>query len=187
MQTCLALQNLAALAAPSASTAHPLSSWPASWLPLLPTLHTVHVASSAFMAGIVLLAQCVVYPSFALKDPARYQQAMQHHQRSIGFIVAPAMLIEGACATILLLAGFAATSLPSSVITLAAINLVLLFSCWLLTFLAIVPLHMRLTDSTAADRDALLRTMLRRHWFRTAAWSAHAILACVMLLHARSA
>jgi uncharacterized membrane protein len=166
MQTSLALQNLANAA------------------PWLPVLHIVHVAASAFMAAIVLLAQFVIYPSFAFKDPARYQAAMQHHQRSIGFIVAPAMLIEGACATLLLVSGFAATSFTSSIVTFAAINLALLITCWLLTFLAIVPLHMRLTSSTAADREALLRTMLRRHWLRTAAWSAHAILACVMLWQA---
>ncbi len=173
-----------------ASPKGPLSGLVRELADLLPALHIVHTASSALMLGVVLVAQAVMYPGFAFKDPTRFREAMQHHQRSIGFIVAPGMLIEGATASLLLVLALSMPQASAIAAPLAIANALLLASCWVLTFAIIVPMHMRLTtnEQAPAERAALITRLVRIHWFRTAAWSVHALLACVMaLLALRSA
>jgi hypothetical protein len=142
------------------------------------------------MLGVVLVAQAVMYPGFAFKDPSRFREAMQHHQRSIGFIVAPGMLIEGASASLLLVLALSMPQAATIAAPLAIANALLLASCWALTFAIIVPMHMCLTtnDQPPPERAVLITRLVRIHWFRTAAWSMHALLACMMaLLALRSA
>jgi uncharacterized membrane protein len=180
--TVSALLAAANSSAATASSKGPLSGLVHELAPLLPTLHIVHTASSALMLGVVLVAQAVMYPGFAFKDSTRFREAMQHHQRSIGFIVAPGMLIEGASASLLLVLALSMPQAATIAAPLALANAVLLASCWVLTFAIIVPMHMRLTtnEQAPAERAALITRLVRIHWFRTAAWSVHALLACVM-------
>lgn len=146
-------------------------------------LHIIHVASAFLMLGVVLVAQRVMYPGFAYKDPARFADAMRHHQRSIGPIVAPSMLAEGASAVLLLALAASAPQATPAPLLLAIANIALLASCWVLTFATIVPMHMRLTTDAMESlaRSTLVARLVRTHWWRTLAWSLHAILASIML------
>jgi hypothetical protein len=149
------------------------------WAFVLP-LHVAHLAFSWLMLGVVLTAQRVMYPGFALKDPERFAAAMQHHQTSIGFIVAPSMLLEGAAACTLLVIAFISKGGYGLSIPIAACNVACLAACWVYTFAHIVPLHMKLTRSDASVRAELIQTLVSHHWLRTIVWSSHAMLAAWM-------
>jgi hypothetical protein len=159
----------------------------------LHALHIAHVLSSGFMFGIVASAQCVMYPGFAFKDTARFQEAMQHHQRSITPLVAPGMLVEGVSAGLLLIMCLRESRLGDATmsgshqgsVSLAVTNALLLMACWLLTFLHIVPMHMQLTTGTPGPtRDQLVTRLVRHHWLRFSLWALHVACACIMLAQA---
>jgi hypothetical protein len=87
------------------------------------------------------------------------------------------MLIEAAAATILVVPLF---SVADS--RLAWLGLALLAVVWLSTFLVQVPLHAAL--ERAPSRETMDRLVLT-NWVRTAAWTARAVVAGLMLASAR--
>ena len=142
-------------------------------LAALPLAGLVHVAATLFMTGLIWFVQLVHYPLFLhvdRRDFARFQRA---HETRTTRIVAPAMLLELGAAIAVTVTGW---SRLDSGLLLA--NLGLLAIIWLSTALLQVPRH-RVLES-GYDRSAHHHLTVS-NWVRTAAWSARAILALLIL------
>jgi uncharacterized membrane protein len=134
-----------------------------------------HAASTLAMAGVIWFVQVVHYPLFAAVAPERFAEYEAGHRRLTTFVVAPLMLAEIATAVALVLRPAAAAAQPRWAVWA---GLALLAVIWASTFLVQVPLHERL----AAGFDAAAhRRLVRSNWVRTAAWTARAGLALLLL------
>lgn len=129
-----------------------------------------HAAATLAMAGLIWFVQLVHYPLFSLADRQRFTEFAARHQRRTSWVVAPLMLLEALTASLLPLVR------PG---TLAWLGWLLLALVWLSTLFLQIPLHRRLVKRfAAADVARLVAT----NWLRTAAWTARAAIA-LMLLH----
>jgi hypothetical protein len=126
--------------------------------------------SASAMTGIIWYVQVVHYPLFAAVGDEVWFSYHADHERRTGWVVAPLMIVElGTAAGIVVLGGHG---------ILAVAGLVLAGSTWILTFSLAVPLHRRLN----AERElATLRRLVDVNWLRTAAWSAHGVVALALL------
>lgn len=136
----------------------------------LPTIALLANAAAAwFLTGLIWIVQVVHYPLFASVGRDGFATYESAHARLITLVVGPAMLAEAAAALAL------AFARPPAVPAWAAwTGLVLLAAIWLSTFLVQVPLHGTLAGGFDADAHARL---VATNWFRTAAWTARALLA----------
>lgn len=137
---------------------------------------TGHLAVTCYLVGLIWTIQRVHYPSMAFNDPEpnRAIQAEKQHCDRIFWIVGPAMLIEGALATMLLVA-----SLQTTRWLLPGLGMLLLLCIWLSTALIQMPIHdqLLLTPNRLAQ-ERLVRT----NWIRTVAWSLRGLLAVWLVL-----
>ncbi len=133
----------------------------------------LHVVSTLVMVGVIWMVQVVHYPLMAFADRNRYPAFQRAHERRIGWVVIPPMLIELVTAAALAMASW--SPVPPA---LAWIGLALLAVIWASTFSLQVPRHRRLQrgfDQVAHER------LVRSNWVRTVGWTARGILVLVML------
>lgn len=133
----------------------------------------LHVVSTLLMVGVIWIIQVVHYPLMAFADRNRYPAFQRAHERRIGWVVIPLMLIELVTAVALAMAPW--SPVPRA---LARIGLALLAVIWASTFSLQVPRHRRLQrgfDQVAHER------LVRSNWVRTVAWSARGMLVLVMM------
>lgn len=144
--------------------------------PAVPAVMTVLLLTAAgawFMAGAGWIVQAVHYPLFAGVGPAGWAAYHEAHSRRITFVVLPAMTVE------LLGALGVAADRPGGVAAgLALAGFASAFATWAITGLAAVPAHTALGRGFDA---AVHRRLLRVDRARTVLWSAHAVLAAVMV------
>ena len=134
-------------------------------------LFVAHAALTWAMAGLIWTIQLVHYPLFSGVPADRFPAWHRRHTRRITVLAAPGMLGEALTAGLLLLAGCREPAFLWSLPLLAVV--------FASTFLVQVPLHGRL----AAGWDPGAHTALvRTNWWRTAAWSARAMLLAVCLM-----
>ena len=127
----------------------------------------VHLAATWFMVGLVWFVQCVHYP--LLRDlPAEIVPAYQlAHMRRTSPLIPTVMILE------------AATGISIYDGSLWwIINTALLLFIWLLTFLVIVPLHVRLSEKYNPTHHGRLLVF---NLVRSLAWLGHGITAIVLL------
>lgn len=129
------------------------------------------------MTGLIWFVQVVHYPLFAKVGEAAFKGYEHDHQRKTTWVVAPVMLIEAAAASILVVP---VVGVANSI--LAWLGLALLAVVWISTFLVQVPLHAALERTPS--RGAMDRLVLT-NWVRTAAWTARAVVAGLLLASAR--
>jgi len=133
----------------------------------------VHLAATAFMAGVIWYVQLVHYPlmeGWPLDDFPRWEAA---HRGRTGLVVVPAMLVEGLSAILILALH------PRGVDRrLAWTGAGLLLAIWASTFLIQVPLHERLSAGWDPSAHAWL---MQSNWLRTALWSGRLVVAALML------
>ncbi len=134
----------------------------------------IQVAATLTMAAITLFVQIVQYPLFAQVGPATYTAYQRGHMVRITAIVFPTMLIEAACAA--LVVAFRPSAIPA---WMAVLGLALVIVVWLSTALLQGPSHRRLEEGFDAD---VHRRLLRTNWIRVVAWTARSVLALWMLL-----
>lgn len=109
---------------------------------------------------LLWLVQWIIYPSFIEIAPDRLLGWHLKYTQRMGYIVAPMMFAQ------LGLSGWAASQVGWG---LAWLDLLLVLSCWGLTFLLSVPLHQRISAGES-DR-VLLQHLVRTNWPRTLIWS----------------
>lgn len=131
------------------------------------------VASGA-MCGLIWFVQIVHYPLFARVTGAGDREYAADHQRRTACVVIPFMLIEGATA-----AWLAVTPPPGVPRAVAGVGLALVGLVWAITAAVQMPLHGRL--GREGHLPAVVATLVRSNWPRTALWTARALLAAWML------
>jgi hypothetical protein len=131
-------------------------------------LLAIQAAATLTMAAITLFVQVVQYPLFAEVGPERYTAYQRGHMWRITAIVFPTMLIEAACAGILV--AFRPDAIP---VWMVALGLALVIVVWLSTALLQGPAHRELEQGFD---PAVHRRLLRTNWIRVVAWSVRAVL-----------
>ena len=131
-------------------------------------LGLVHLAATAFMAGLIWTIHVVHYPLFALvNEPSRpFQEA--HMSRITWLLIVP-WATEGL--TALALVPVAAAGPDRAV---AVLGVLLLAAITLVTALGAAPTHGRLVDGYEPE---LLRRLLHIDLVRAVLWSARLVLA----------
>ena len=130
--------------------------------------------SASAMAGIIWYVQLVHYPLFAKVGADTWFAYHADHERRTGWVVAPLMIAELGSAAVIVLDG--SHGAP------AVIGLLLAATTWVITFALAVPLHRRLN----VTRDiATIERLVAINWLRTAAWTAHGVVAVALLSPAR--
>ena len=125
------------------------------------------------MCGVIWFVQLVHYPLFSAVGSASFVAYQQQHMRRTGWVVGPAMLLEGGAALALCL-----FNPPGLSPLLLWISLGLLALVWLSTFAWQVPCHDALLKEFDAGRHAWL---VRSNWLRTGLWMVRAVLALYIL------
>ena len=133
------------------------------------TVAIVSAAAACYMTGVAWLVQLVVYPAFARVEGPAFAGYHEAHKRSITYVVAPAMLVE---------LGTAAWLAYDTTTPLTVTGLGLALATWALTFFVAVPDHERL--SRGFD-PAIARRLVLGHVPRTVAWTAHAVVGCLIV------
>lgn len=133
-------------------------------------LAVAQLALTAAMAGVLWVVQLAVYPLFDAVGTAGFTAYHRRYSRAVTWVVAPLMLAEAASALALVRQGVRGPLFLGSLATLATI--------WVMTFSVQVPLHRRLARGYDATAHRLL---VLTNWFRTALWTARAIMVCVWL------
>ena len=135
-------------------------------------MRTVVVGHTVFtlaMFGLMWAGQVVVYPQFRSVTPADCASYAADHSGRITAalaLVAPAEVV---------FAGWLFLDTPSGLSRTAVfVSGALLVAGWVATALFFGPLHSKFQD--AYDRD-LISQLITTNWFRTALWSARAVLA----------
>ena len=131
------------------------------------------LVAAAFMAGVGWLVSVVQYPLFALVGADAWPAYHAAHRRRITVVVLPAMVVELAAAA------WVAVEPPTGAAPgLAWAGLALAAGSWALTALVAVPGH----EAPARGYDAAAGARLtRRHHLRTACWTAHTVVAGILV------
>ncbi len=130
------------------------------------------------LTGLIWFVQVVHYPLFAHVGDSAWAAYHARHTRATTWVVAAPMAVDLATSAWLVVERPDGIGWPAAVagLALAAVT-------WAVTGLAAVPLH----DRLARGHDArAVRRLVRVNAVRTAAWTAHAVLAAGMLAAAAS-
>lgn len=139
------------------------------------TVLLVCLGAAAFMAGLSWFVGVVHYPLFAGVGADGWSDYHRRHSDRTTWVVLPPMLAE------LVTAAWLVVETPAGVSArAAAAGLVLAATTWGLTAAA-AQLHARIGDPLDPRTH---RSLLVVHHARTACWSAHAVLAAVMVSQA---
>jgi uncharacterized membrane protein len=129
----------------------------------------LHLAVTAYMAGLIWFVQVVHYPLLAFVGPAEFARYEQRNTRITAWVVAPAMLAEFGLAVALAV-------LNPGFLTWAGLGLLAVI--WVSTWLLQVPAHRRLEKGFDG---AVHERLVRSNWVRTAAWSMRVGIAVALL------
>lgn len=128
----------------------------------------VHIAATMYMTGIIWFVQVVHYPLFAQIDRASFSAYERQHTARTGYVVGPAMLLEGVTNVALLFIR------PANLAAWPAwLGLALLAVIWFSTAFVQIPCHNALSQSFDASTH---RRLVRSNLIRTIAWSARSVL-----------
>ena len=133
----------------------------------------LHAVPTLCLTGLIWLVQLVHYPLFARVAAADFVAYEREHCRRIGPLVLPLMLAELLLALWLPFAAHDATDR-----SLAFAGIGLLAVVWASTFFVQVPCHQRLEQHY--DAATIARLVATNGW-RTAAWTARAAIAVLLL------
>jgi len=136
---------------------------------LIPILHA---AATLMMTGLIWFVQIVHYPLMDRVGDAGFSVYEAAHTKRTTWVVGPLMLVELACA-LLLVFGPRAIGGPLPLIGLGCLGLI-----WGSTAFLQVPMHRILERGFDPRAHARL---VRTNWVRTALWSVRSLLAIVLL------
>lgn len=131
----------------------------------------LHTCSSWFMLGLIWLVQLVHYPTFSYVSREEFLDFSRFHTSRISMIVLPVMLVE--LVTGLLMVVLAAGSPYRIVQFLCWLNLSVLLTIWLSTFLISVPCHNKLAEK---QDEKVIQRLVKTNWVRTILWCVKSIL-----------
>ena len=138
-------------------------------------LATAHAATTLYMCGLIWFVQLVHYPLHGLVGPQEFVGYQAEHVRRTSWVVVVPMVVELFAAVLLVIA-----PLSRSAYLLSVVGLLLLAKVWVATAFLSVPAHRALEKGL--DPKAHLR-LVSTNWVRTAAWTARAPIALMLLIH----
>ncbi len=140
------------------------------------TVVLAHAASTWFLTGLIWLVQVVHYPLFAQVGRRGFVAYEAAHSTRITRVLALPWAVQGATTLALLL--LPAAGPPRGLVwacaVLAAIPVVV-------TVTLSIPAHQRLGQGFDADAH---RRLVVTNWWRTAAWTVHALLTLPLITFA---
>lgn len=137
-------------------------------------LLTVHLGSTAAMAGLIWFVQLVHYPLFSFVGHEQFAAYEGQHTKRTSWVVGPLMAIEGVSAL------WIAAALRSELgLWLPLLGLVLLAVIHGSTIFLQVPRHGELSNGFDSE---VTRTLVSTNWVRTTGWSARTFVAAVMVV-----
>jgi hypothetical protein len=139
----------------------------------LKALLLLQLAATCAMTGLIWFVQIVHYPLFGKVGVAEFVRYHADHTQLTSWVVEPPMLVELACAIVLVISPPAAIGR-----SLAVLGLVLVGLIWVSTGMIQVPLHDQLAGGF--NRNAYAK-LVQTNWIRTVLWSARSGLAAWML------
>jgi len=131
---------------------------------MTPLLNGVHLATCAYMTGVIWFVQLVQYPMLHLASGDQQEAGHREYTRRMTAVVMPVMLME------FLLQGLWLTRDGSAQ---AWTGSGLLLAVWLSTFFLQVPCHRKLSQKF---EPAVQKRLVLSNWIRTAGWSLRTIL-----------
>ena len=135
-------------------------------------LYFVQAIISWFLTGLIWTIQVAHYPIFSYLT--NQPDSFRFHQKRMGLLVAPLMLIELLTAILLLIDQW--HSFPYLVLS----NFIIVCCIWLHTFSIMVPIHNKLlTDSNLG----LVKKLVKQNWIRTFAWTMKSFLWAGIIWH----
>jgi hypothetical protein len=138
------------------------------------TLLVANLVATLVMVGVIWIVQVVHYPLFALVGADGFVAYEDGHSRRITAVIVVPWAVEGLTALALV-----AAPPPGVPRWLAVAGAALAGVPVLVTLLASVPAHQVLGRGFDA---AAHRRLVRTNWLRTAAWTAHGVVAVTMLV-----
>ncbi|MEL7157844.1 MAG: hypothetical protein AAFN30_14780 [Actinomycetota bacterium] len=139
-------------------------------------LLTIHLLSTAAMAGLIWFVQIVHYPLFDAVGEGQFISYEQQHTQLTGWVVGPFMAVEGITALAIAAIRPAGVSPVLLVAGLALLAVIHASTVWLQ-----VPAHGTLVEGF--DPEVTSR-LVATNWIRTVGWSGRALVAGAMILAA---
>lgn len=137
-------------------------------------LLSIHLGSTAAMAGLIWFVQLVHYPLFTMVGHDRFAAYEAQHTRRTSWVVGPFMAVEGVSAL-----WIAAAFRSELGLWLPLLGLALLAVVHSSTVFLQVPRHGVLSEGFDPE---VARTLVSTNWIRTVVWSARAVVAVAMLV-----
>jgi hypothetical protein len=127
----------------------------------------INLAIALIATGLIWTIQLVHYPSMKFIPEEKFTAYHNFHSQRISILAMPIMLIE-------LFTSFGLFyQNGSSYNHIFTINLILVISIWISTFLIQVPLHNTLSS---AKNARVLNHLILSNWIRTILWTARSLL-----------
>lgn len=133
----------------------------------------LNIVSAFILVGLILTIQFVHYPSFRYISNRQFEEFHRFHSKRISFVVIPLMLVELVSSLILYL-----NNQDNMISIVFLINLILVVSIWVLTFLGIVPIHNQLAKTFD---NLTFKKLLLFNFFRTILWISRGLLMIILL------
>lgn len=122
----------------------------------------LQIFSCFFMTGVISVIQFIHYPIFSQIERTGFTAFHSKHSNALGLIAGPLMTAELA----------SAIWIARSNSAWLVLNVILVFSLWILTFAVSVPLHNRL--SQGFDRETCHR-LVKTNWPRSIIWASRSV------------
>ena len=135
-------------------------------------LYFIQALITWFLTGLIWTVQVAHYPIFSYLT--NQPDSFTFHQRRMGLLVAPVMLIELLTAILLLIDQW--HMFPYLVLS----NFISVCCIWLHTFSIMVPIHNRLLTNSNLS---LVNKLVKQNWIRTFAWTMKSILWAGIIWH----
>ena len=137
------------------------------------SVEVLHLAATAFMAGLIVFVQVVHYPLMAHVGSPGFTAYERAHTRRTGWVVIPPMVVELGSALWILLSPESTSSTG-----LATAGAALLAIIWISTAALQAPAHGRLVRGFD---EVVHRRLVLTNWIRTVAWLARVPIAAALL------
>ena len=135
---------------------------------------SIHAFATVYMCGVIWFVQLVHYPLHGFVGQRTFSTYQSEHVRRTSWVVMGPMLVELACALILLVA------LPKAISsTWTIVGFLLLVKAWVSTGLLSVPAHQALARGFEVS---VHRKLVFTNWVRTFAWTLRAPIALKILI-----
>ena len=131
------------------------------------SIFIINLVTSLIATGLIWTIQLVHYPSMKFIPEEKFTAYHTFHSQRISILAIPIMLIELFTSFVLFYQN------GSSYNHFFTINLILVISIWISTFLIQVPMHNTLSSSKNAR---VLNHLILSNWIRTTLWTARSLL-----------